>query len=208
MLGSNSEGFWWFCNVVGNIFLAWIDCRHSFGRQGQCQSLLNGTEWSSSPHVVEFLSCQEGCLPGWQWPHPQSTYGRAMVWLAWHWCYYDVMAFSVTKSEPKRAFMGYSGTTPETVFPTSIKQTRVDWLCCGRMVPYPSCRIPNAGGLYAIVHTGRTGSTWWPNTLLNDFTLVFPFFFLSTTCRYNLGIMGQMASSSIKAFMYFLGPYV
>ena len=48
MLGSKSEGFWWFCNVVG--------CSHSLRRQSRCQSWLNGTEWSSSPHVAAFLS--------------------------------------------------------------------------------------------------------------------------------------------------------
>ena len=47
------------------------------------------------------------------------------------------------------------------------------------MVPHPSCTIPEAGGLYNTVYTARTGHTWWPNTRLSDFTLVFPFF-LST----------------------------
>ena len=113
---------------------------------------------------ISFLT--EGCLPGWWCPHPQSTCGRPMVWWARHRCYpYYVMAFSVTRSEPTRAFMGYSGTTPETAFSTSIKQVWVDWLSRGRMVLHPSCRIPDAGGLYATVHTGRTGRMWWPNAM-------------------------------------------
>ena len=43
-------------------------------------------------------------------------------------------------------------------------------------MPHPSCRIPDAGGLYATAHIGHTGRTWWPKTILRDFTLVFPFF--------------------------------
>jgi len=97
-----------------------------------------------------------------------------MVWWAWHWRYTYVMAFSFTRSEPNRAFMEYSGTMPETAFSTSIKQVWVDWLSRERMVFQTSSRIPDAGGLYATAHTGRTGRTWWPNTLLSDFTLVFP----------------------------------
>ena len=111
-----------------------------------------------------------------------------MVWRARRWCYPHVTAFSVSRSEPNGAFMGYSGMTPETAFSTSIKQVWVDCLSRGRMVPHPSCRITDAGGLYATAHTGRTGCTWWPNALLSDFTLAFPF--LSTTCtawlRWNL----------------------
>ena len=75
---------------------------------------------------------------------------------------------------PNRAFMEYSGTMPETAFSTSIEQVWVDWLSRERMVFQTSSRIPDAGGLYATAHTGRTGRTWWPNTLLSDFTLVFP----------------------------------
>ena len=41
-----------------------------------------------------------------------------------------------------------------------------------RMVLHPSCRIPDAVGLYAMVHTVRTDRMWWPNALLRDFTLV------------------------------------
>ena len=108
-----------------------------------------------------------------QCPHPQSKCGHPMVWWAWRWCYPDVMAFSATRSEPNRAFMWYCGTTPETVFSTSIKQVWVDWFSHGRMVPHPSCRIPDTGGLEATVHTGHK---WWPSTLLSEFTLVFPFF--------------------------------
>ena len=95
----------------GHIFFAWFECSHSLRRLGQCQSLLNGTEWSYSPHVAAFLSCQGECLPGWQSPHPQSTSVRPMIWWAWHWCYPYVMAFSVTRSEHTWAFMGYFGRT-------------------------------------------------------------------------------------------------
>ena len=41
---------------------------------------------------------------------------------------------------------------------------------------HPSCRIPDAGGLDATVHTDRSGRMWWPNALLIDFTFLVPFF--------------------------------
>ena len=130
--------------------------------------------WKKKCHVNY---CKRGCkrkLP--QCLHPQSTCGRPLVWLLWHWCYPYVMAFSVTRSESNWAFMGYSGMTPETAFSTSIKQVWVDWLSRARMVPYPSCRIADAAGLYATVHTGRNGRMWWPSIRSSDFTLAFPFF--------------------------------
>ena len=112
-----------------------------------------------------------------QCPYPQGTCDLPMVWWAWHECYPYVMAFSVTRSEPNRAFMGDSRMTPETAFSTSIKQVWVDWFPRGRMVPHPLCRIPDAAGPDAMAHTGRTGRTWWPNILFSDFTLVCPNFY-------------------------------
>jgi hypothetical protein len=66
-------------------------------------------------------------------------------------------------------------------FSTTINKTQNDGISCGRIVLQPSDRVPDTCRIYAKVH-GSCSVSWWPNTQLRHFVLVFPLFWQMPTC--------------------------
>jgi hypothetical protein len=73
---------------------------------------------------------------------------------------------TVTRSQPNWTLM----------FSTTINKTLNYGISCGRMVSHPSNRVADTCRIYANLHWSCSGGSWWPNTLLRYFMLVFPLF--------------------------------
>ena len=60
VLGFNSEGFWWFCDDVGYIFLAWFGCSHPLEGKVNANRYLMGPSNHLHPMLQHFFPSGRG----------------------------------------------------------------------------------------------------------------------------------------------------
>ncbi len=157
---------------MGGILLAWFGSTCPLDRRAtsnQCRVVLGDYLYLVMKHFYPDQDRWEWSLPGWQCLHPQGTRGHWMVWWVWKWCESYAMAFTVTKSQPNWTPRFWTDVLDSTLHHhhQNTKWGNVFWM----NAVHPSSRDWR---INAKAHWCCSGGTWWPNTLLRHFMLVFP----------------------------------